>query len=278
MKYDLHTHSTASDGTCTPSENVLRALEKGLSGIALTDHDTVSGISEGIQESEKHNNFLFVPGIEISTKYNGQDIHVLGYYINYEDDKLLKQLHELRNVRDQRNALIIEKLQHLGIAIEHDELEKKRRLGGNVGRGHIAELLMEKGVVKSLPEAFELYLGNGAKAYAMVERIPPAEAVEIIRRAGGAAVLAHPGIYQDCDHLIKELAAAGLNGLECWHSDHSDSQRADYFALAKTLHLIPTAGSDFHGFRNGQVFHGDLGSCYTGFETISQLKAASEMR
>ncbi|MFC7370704.1 PHP domain-containing protein [Fictibacillus iocasae] len=276
MKYDLHTHSTASDGTCTPIESVKRAASKGLAGIALTDHDTVSGIPEALEEAAKQKCFELVPGIEISTKYGSQDVHVLGYFINTADQQLIHQLDALRNVRDERNRLIINKLQQLGIAIEHDELEAKRKIGGNVGRGHIAELLIEKGYAKSIPEAFNIYLGKGSKAFQMVDRISPFEALKMIKNAGGAAVLAHPGIYGDCGDLIPALAGEGMDGLECWHPDHTIEQTKHYFSLAHNLRLIPTAGSDFHGFRNGEVFHGDLGTCHVTKEVLDMLKNAAK--
>lgn len=179
---DLHTHSTASDGTFSPAENIKRALEKDLGAIAITDHDTVSGIEEAMLEASKHPNFECIPGIEISTLYKGQDIHVLGYYIDYKDEEFLSVLTSLTSVRDKRNEMILQKLNKLGININKSELEAKRHGDGNVGRGHIAEILMEKGIVHSLPEAFDKYLGKGKAAYATPERISPIDAIQIIKR------------------------------------------------------------------------------------------------
>jgi predicted metal-dependent phosphoesterase TrpH len=267
---DLHTHTTASDGTFSPSENILRAIEKGLGAIAITDHDTVNGVEEALEEAKKHDDFECVPGIEISTLYEGQDIHVLGYFIDYKNKKFLQALEQLQSVRDQRNGKILRNLQELGISIKESDLEAKRHGSGNVGRGHIAEILMEKGIVNSLPEAFEKFLGKGKSAYAMVERISPIDAIKVIRDAGGVPVLAHPGIY-DADELIPILCENGLAGLEYCHPDHSAEQVKHYKQLAEKYNLIKTAGSDFHGFRNGEVFHGDIGSCTVPSSTLTDL-------
>lgn len=268
---DLHTHTTASDGTFSPSENIKRAIEKGLNAIAITDHDTIEGVEEGMAEANKHDNFECVPGIEISTLYEGQDIHVLGYFIDYKDEKFLSTLDKLSSVRDQRNKMILKNLNALGINIEEAELEAKRHGEGNVGRGHIAEIMMDKGIVNSLPEAFEKYLGKGKPAYAITDRISPIEAVKIIRDAKGVPVLAHPGIY-DADELIPILSENGLAGIECCHPDHTIEQVKYYEKIAEKYSLIKTAGSDFHGFRNGEVFHGDIGSCSVPLDTLDLLK------
>ncbi|MGC4377115.1 PHP domain-containing protein [Fictibacillus sp. Mic-4] len=269
---DLHTHTTASDGMNSPGENVKMAVEKGLKAIAITDHDTASGIEEALAEAKKHPGFECVPGIEISTLYNGQDIHVLGYYINHLDQSFLSKLDQLRNVRNERNHMIIEKLNKLGIPITLDEVAEKRKAKeGNIGRPHIAEVLMEKGIVSSLKEAFDVYLGKGKLAYATPKRISPEEAVKMIIKAGGVPVLAHPGLYDE-DELIPQLVNVGLQGLEVYHSDHSDEQEEHYKKLADNYRLLPTAGSDFHGIRNGVVFHGDIGNRTISFEAVLRLK------
>jgi 3',5'-nucleoside bisphosphate phosphatase len=272
---DLHTHTTASDGTFSPAQNIQRAVDKGLKAIAITDHDTIHGVEAALEEANKYDDFECIPGIEISTLYKGQDIHVLGYYIDYKDENFLMTLEKLTSVRDQRNRMILQKLNELGIQIDKSELEAKRCGEGNVGRGHIAEILMEKGIVNSLPEAFEKYLGKGKPAYAIPDRISPLEAVKIIQDAKGTPVLAHPGIY-DADELIPLLSKNGLAGLECCHPDHTIEQVHHYEKLADEYSLIKTAGSDFHGFRNGEVFHGDIGSCSVPLSTLQSLKNFSK--
>jgi 3',5'-nucleoside bisphosphate phosphatase len=272
---DLHTHTTASDGTYSPVDNIRRAVEKGLGAIAITDHDTVNGIEEAMVEANNYPGFTVIPGVEISTLYQGQDIHVLGYFVDYKDENFLKALSSLTSVRDKRNKMILQNLNNLGIPLEESELEAKRHGKGNVGRGHIAEILMEKGIVKSLPEAFEKYLGKGKAAYASTERISPIEAIQLIKQAKGVPVLAHPGIYE-ADELIPILSENGLVGLEYSHPDHTEEQVVFYEGLADEYSLIKTAGSDFHGFRNGEVFHGDIGSCSVPISTLNELRSFSK--
>jgi len=275
---DLHTHTTASDGTYSPQESVKRAKEKGLQAFAITDHDTVEGVKLGVVAGEKWG-IEVIPGIEISTVDSGHDIHVLGYYIDTEDEEFLTRISELRNVRNRRNEMIIANLVELGIPISLDEVTKKSKMaGGNIGRPHIAEVLIEKGIVKSMDEAFQIYLGKTGKAYANPPRISPEEAIRYIRDAGGVPVLAHPGLY-DNDPLVRRLIQNGLVGIEAYHTDHSIEQERYYEELANQFGLIKTAGSDFHGERNGVIFHGDIGSKYTTYDTVIQLReVAAKMK
>jgi predicted metal-dependent phosphoesterase TrpH len=267
---DLHTHTTASDGTFEPADSVRRAKEKGLAAIAITDHDTVAGIPEAIAEGQRCQ-VEVLPGIEISSVDKGQDIHVLGYFMDYENEEFLEQLNKLRNVRDQRNEMLIQNLQKLGIDIELEEVvSRKKMAAGNIGRPHIAEVLVEKGLVNSLEEAFTKYLGKEGKAYANPPRITPEEAIDLIKRAGGVAVLAHPGLYED-DELIKRLIHHGLDGIEALHSDHTPEQEEQYQKLAEVNQMIATAGSDFHGERAGIFFHGDLGNRTASYSVVRQL-------
>lgn len=259
---DLHTHTNASDGVNPPAENVRLAREAGLAAIAITDHDTLHGIPEAMEAGERYG-VIVVPGVEISTVANGQDIHVLGYYIRTDDDKLLGRLDELRRVRDRRNDMMLEKLRQLGMDITLEEVlaarNKKLSAEETVGRPHIADVLMQKGYVHSLEEAFDRYLGRGKAAYVNPPRIRPETAIEWIHDAEGTAVLAHPGLYHD-DELVKQLIGSGLDGIEVYHSDHSEADEARYRALAERSGLLVTAGSDFHGARAGQTFHGPIGS------------------
>ncbi|MFS1513287.1 PHP domain-containing protein [Chengkuizengella sp. SCS-71B] len=270
---DLHTHTLASDGLHLPSENVKMAKEKGLAGVAITDHDTVSGLKQAIAEGEKIG-IEVVPGIEISTVANKLDIHILGYYINYEDTIFLERLDQLRDVRSIRNDMMIKKLQDLGIEITMDdvlELAPKKKTRQTVGRPHIAEVLVHKGIVKTIKEAFELYLGKDGKAFVNPPRIHPSEAVDWIRQAGGVAVIAHPGLYEN-DELVEELIQHGVDGLEVYHSDHNAEEEDKYLRLANKYQLVVTAGSDFHGERNGEVFHAPIGGRKINIEVLSKLK------
>lgn len=274
---DLHTHTTASDGTYSPEQSVKRAKEKGLKAFAITDHDTVEGVRQGIESGEKWG-VEVIPGIEISTVESGQDIHILGYYIDTEDEVFLTRLSDLRNVRNKRNEMIIVNLVKLGIQISIDEVVGKSKMeGGNIGRPHIAEVLIEKGIVHSMEEAFDVYLGKTGKAYANPPRISPEEAIELIKKAGGVPVLAHAGLY-DNDSLVRRLLQNGLEGLEVYHTDHSKEQESYFQMLANQFGVISTAGSDFHGERNGIIFHGDLGARSTTYDTVIRLKEVAKMK
>ncbi|GAB7387482.1 PHP domain-containing protein [Bacillaceae bacterium] len=272
MFADLHTHTTASDGTRRPRENVRLAKAAGLRAVAITDHDTVGGIAEALAAG-RETGIEVVPGIEISTLHEGQDVHVLGYYVDFRDERFLERLSELRGTRDLRNRMMVEKLRELGIEITLDEVYARRREErGNVGRPHIAEVLVEKGIVGSLEEAFDVYLGKGGKAYVTPPRIAPQEAIDLIRQAGGVPVLAHPGVYGD-DGMVEKLIRYGLAGIEVFHPDHDEEDEARYRRMAERYGILLTAGSDFHGEREGKIFHAPVGTKKVPFETVARLKA-----
>lgn len=259
---DLHTHTNASDGVNSPGENVRLAKEAGLAAVAITDHDTLAGIPEAMEAGERYG-IIVVPGVEISTVADGKDIHVLGYYIQTDDDQLQQRLEQLRRVRDSRNELMLAKLRELGLEITLEEVlehrNKVRSSDETVGRPHIADVLIKKGYVSSLAEAFDKYLGTNGAAYVNPPRIRPETGIEWIHDAKGMAILAHPGLYQN-DKLVEHLIGCGLDGIEVYHSDHTPEDEAGYRALAGRHGLIVTAGSDYHGSRAGQVFHGPVGS------------------
>jgi predicted metal-dependent phosphoesterase TrpH len=271
-RMDCHVHTTASDGIHSPSEVVRLARKAGLAAVAITDHDTVSGIDEAMEEG-KRLGIDVVPGVEISTLWQGKEIHMLGLFLNHQDPFLTAKLEELRNVRVLRNRMMIKKLNQLGIDITLEEVEarKKGKADLNVGRPHIAEVLIEKGVVRTMNEAFDLYLGKDGKAYVTPDRISPMEAVNLIHRSGGAAVIAHPGLY-GLDELIPLLVEKGLDGIEVNHPDHAEEDRERYYRMAIEYRLIATAGSDFHGERNGSMYHAPLGTCTVDVETILALR------
>jgi hypothetical protein len=274
-KADLHTHSLASDGTRPAAQIVGLAKQAGLAAVAITDHDTVAGVEEALEEGRKLG-IDVVPGVEISTAANGKEIHVLGYFVDWRDASFLSRLERLRNTRNERNEMMIEKLNELGLQVTMEEVlaeaGRTRQDGESVGRPHIAALLVRKGYVGSVQEAFDRYLGAGAAAYVNPPRIRPEEAIRWIKEAGGAAVLAHPGLY-GADRLVDEWIAAGLDGLEAYHSDHSPEQERKYALLASRHGLIVTAGSDYHGERNGRAFHGPIGARTTDAATVGRLRA-----
>ncbi|GAB7053890.1 PHP domain-containing protein [Paenibacillus sp. YK5] len=274
MSYaDLHTHTLASDGTGSPSDNVRLASEAGLSAVAVTDHDTVGGLAEA-QEAGLKYGIAVIPGVEISTVHNGQDIHVLGYWIDEKDSLFLSRLADLRQVRDRRNEMMVARLQELGISITMEDVLKSvqasKKEGDTIGRPHIADALVRLGAADSMADAFNRYLAKGAAAYVNPPRITPFEAVRWIMEAGGAAVLAHPGLYGQ-DDLIPQLAQAGMIGLEAYHSDHSPEQEEHYAALAQEHDLLITAGSDYHGERGGVVFHAPIGARRIDADVVDRL-------
>ncbi|HJZ67178.1 MAG TPA: PHP domain-containing protein [Blastocatellia bacterium] len=247
---DLHSHTTFSDGSATPAELVERAKANAARAIAITDHDTVGGLAEGLAAAERIG-LEFVRGIEISAEYSPGTMHILGYGIDDDCDALLSKLQELRVARDARNPQIAEKLRSLGVDINYDEVAS---LAGNevVGRPHFARILVQKGFADSIQDAFNKFLAKGAAAYVEKKRLSPAESIELLHEAGGIAVLAHP--YQlklpsmkDVLELIEHLAALGLDGVEAIYSRHSIGEREQYTEVATQLGLLLTGGSDYHG-------------------------------
>ncbi|SFL47989.1 hypothetical protein SAMN03159341_106268 [Paenibacillus sp. 1_12] len=270
---DLHSHTLASDGMQSPAENVRLAVAAGLGAIAITDHDTVAGLQEALAAGEQYG-IQVVPGVEISTVAAGEDIHVLGYWIDYENELFLERLANLRHVRDRRNEMILEKLNELGVPLTMEEvrasLQVSKKVDETLGRPHIADALLRKGHVTSIAEAFDRYLGKDGAAYFNPPRIEPATAIQWIQDAEGVPVLAHPGLYGQ-DQLIGELVESGLAGLEVYHADHTTQQEQHYLSIANQYGLIVTAGSDFHGERGGIVFHSPIGSRKTDISVVQQL-------
>lgn len=275
--YDLHIHSLSSDGMNTPTELIELAVKRGLAGIALTDHDTVAGLSEAAEEAARVG-LDFVPGVEISTHAGGKDIHMLGYFFDPEDPEFLKRLDGLRGVRDRRNDLILERLRELGVEITlaevRDRVGRPLKSGESLGRPHMADVLVRKGYAVDLRDAFDKYLAEGAAAYVSPPRISPVEAADWIREAGGAVVIAHPGLYGDDNLVRKVIHEAKPAGIEIRHPDHVPEDEARYRRLADEYGLLTTAGSDYHGVRQGKVFHGELGGYTVGEAAVSALRAA----
>jgi 3',5'-nucleoside bisphosphate phosphatase len=258
---DLHTHTTASDGVCSPTENVRLAAEAGLVAIAITDHDTVNGIAEAVRAGETYN-VSVIPGVEISTAVGNRDIHILGYNCDLQDADFTAFLHQQQNVRGLRNIRLVERLAELDIFVSIEEiLEETPTLEGradSIGRPHFAQALIRLGLVHSMDEAFKDYLAPGGQAFVTIPRIAPEVAIDRIRAAGGQAVIAHPGLYRN-DELVQQLIEYGVDGIEAYHSDHTTEQEEKYQAWADAYAIMATAGSDFHGSRNGSVYHGPIG-------------------
>jgi predicted metal-dependent phosphoesterase TrpH len=260
---DLHCHSTASDGTLPPREVVRLAKQSNLSAMALTDHDTIAGIADASDEAQKLG-IDFLPGIEISCHYpRPGTMHLLGYGIDPASSVLKNMTEKLIGGRDERNAKVIDALQQQGVAISMQDVLDAA--GGEViGRPHIAQVLLKKGYVSSIKQAFDKYLGQGGSAYFDKEQLTPRRAIEMIREARGIPVLAHPvqlrkENFAQLENAIKELVDFGLGGVEVIHSDHRDAMIAALEELAKRFKLLKTGGSDFHGSNKPNIQLGVAG-------------------
>jgi predicted metal-dependent phosphoesterase TrpH len=245
MKIDLHIHTTYSDGLLTPAQVVQKARQLNLRFIAITDHDTTEGIPEALEEAKKNNNLEVIPGIEINTDYKNEEVHILGYYVDYSGNYLKKALEHMQSSRLKRAKLITEKLNLLGLNINLEEVMNKASCP-SIGRPHIAAALVEKGFSESLQDAFDKYLNRGRPAYVPRERLTPFEAVDLVLNSSGIPILAHPGLIKN-QNIIGELIQYGIKGLEVYHKEHSRLQTKHYINVAKHHSLLMTGGSDCHG-------------------------------
>ena len=254
-RIDLHLHTTFSDGSLPPREVVALAHKAGVTTLAITDHDMTDGIPEAMNSGQEYG-IEVIPGIEISSRVQDREIHILGYCIDFMDSTFQHRLAKLRETRHLRNSQIIEKLNALGLSLSYQDVHA---VGGSdaIGRPHIAQVLLNKGYVKSIREAFERYLADRAAAYVPRE-LPKAEvAMSWLREAGGVSVLAHPswvrskgeGIEKFCENLKEQ----GLQGMEVFYSSHSPSQTSQYLEITRRLDLIATGGSDFHGLTKPDI-------------------------
>ena len=277
---DLHIHTTASDGTFTPEQVISRAHQLKLKAIAITDHDTVAGSKEALR-SGIPNSLGFLTGVEISSTpppfYHGSgSFHLLGYSIRLDDPKLNRMLEKLQQARKNRNPAIINRLNELGIPITLDEIRKEAG-GGQLGRPHIAQLMVKKKVVASIDAAFDQFLGTGKPAYVDKQRVECFRAIEIILAAGGVPVLAHPGLLDyknenQLDELIGKLKKAGIQGVEVFYSGHTPDQTRLFAELAKRYDLLMTGGSDFHGAIQPEIEMGSgQGDLIVPFEFFEKL-------
>lgn len=248
---DLHTHTNRSDGTFTPSELVLRAAALGLDVVAVTDHDTTEGLDEAI-ETGRRVDVEVVPGVEFSAEHQGLSVHVLAYWMEVRDDEFQAELARLRDDRFRRGELMVEKLQALGFPISFARVREIAG-GGNIVRPHVAQAMVEAGIVPDEEQAFERWIADGRPAHVPKHALEPLDAVDLIGRAGGVCVLAHPGMWGDQtevpDDLIAAMAERGMAGLEVDHPDHTPEQRGRYRGMATSLGLLATGGSDCHGVR-----------------------------
>lgn len=271
---DLHTHTSASDGSMAPVGLVRHAYESGLAAVAITDHDTMEGVGQALEEGRKIG-LEVIAGVEISVDFM-PEMHLLGYFLDGHYEPILNALEDLRERRKRRNPQIIDKLNGLGLEITINEVN--RIAGGSItSRAHIARVLIEKSYVADMEEAFDKYLAFGRPAYIKKDKLTPVEGIAEIARSGGIPVLAHP-IYLNMttaqlDKLLGELAEEGLKGIEAYYTDNTASQTKELLWLAKKHNLTVTGGSDFHGsFKPGIKIGSGRGSLKVPYSVLERLK------
>jgi predicted metal-dependent phosphoesterase TrpH len=272
MKMDLHTHSTASDGLYTPTELVKHASEAGLSIIALTDHDTTNGLAEALSAGEARH-LEVIPGIEINTDIPGTEVHVLGYFLEYQQPAFQQTLQTLRDMRVTRAQRMVEKLQAIGLNITWERV--RELAAGTVGRPHVAAALVEGGYAESVADAFNRYIGRGKPGYVARYKLAPLDAVRLINSVHGVPVLAHPAGIPDLENLLPSLCEAGLAGIEVYYGDYEPKTVKYLGKLADYYHLIPTGGSDYHG---PGIHPTPLGAREVPAESLRRLRLSAEER
>lgn len=268
---DLHVHTYLSDGTFTPEKVVTYAKEKGLDAIAITDHDCCSGIGPAI-EAGKEMGIEIIPGVELTAELDEEEIHILGYFIDWEDEAFLKKLDKICRVRKERAKKILKKLAKLGVDISEQELFDLSG-PGSIGRLHIAHLLVKKGYVSSISSAFSKYIGNKAPCYVRKFRLSPKETVGLIKEVNGVSVLAHPKLLyikdKSIEDIVRRVVKDGIQGIEVYHTDHRDKDVEEFKALAKKYNLLVTGGSDCHGLGKKEVL---IGRVKIPYELVEKIK------
>jgi predicted metal-dependent phosphoesterase TrpH len=278
---DLHSHTKFSDGSATPAELIGFAASAGARAVAITDHDTLDGLPGGRRAAQECG-IEFVDGVEISADFQPGTMHILGYCFDPSSEELNAALEMLRLARSERNPQIAARLQNLGLEVNYGEVAS---LAGNevVGRPHFASVMVRKGYVASIKEAFDRFLAKGQPAYVEKRKLSPAESIDLIRKAGGVAILAHP--YQmklsdeDTEDQIKRLRDLGLDGIEAIYSRLSSAERERYVRLADRLGMLVSGGSDFHGtFKPDINLVTGLGDLQVQYELLENIKARAALR
>ncbi|MBI2555672.1 MAG: PHP domain-containing protein [Candidatus Rokubacteria bacterium] len=269
---DLHSHTTASDGALSPRELVREAARRGVRVLAITDHDSTEALAEAFDEVAKHPPMTLIPGIEINCDVDGGEVHILGYFLDYEVEWFQAFLREQRAERKERVYRMAARLAELGMPIDPEEVFALVK-EGSAGRPHVAQVLVARGYVKTYREAFDRYLRAGGSANVPRKTLSPSQAIATIRKAGGVPVLAHPGLA-DLDGVIPALVNAGLMGIECYYQEHSAAKTLNYLRICKDLNLVATGGSDFHGVHIGRT--NPLGSPAVPLSVYEALKAKAE--
>lgn len=273
---DLHVHSTESDGTLTPEDLVAEAKKVGLAAFALTDHDTCQGVGKAMP-CVASAGIELIPGIELSTDYHGKEVHIVGLYIDIENEQLLKKTAEYRKCRSERNALMVEALRKEGLSITMEELVAENP-DCVITRANIARFLYEHGQIKSVREAFDRYIGDHCKCYVGRLKVASTDAVRLIKEAGGTAILAHPLLYglsnTNLQKMIDELKPVGLDGLEAIYSTYTTGEEQQMKRLARENGLLISGGSDFHGSNKPDIALGrGRGHLYIPYSILEEIKA-----
>ena len=267
---DLHVHTTCSDGLLRPEEVVIKAKEVGLAAVGIADHDSVDGIVRAIKTADEIE-FEVVPAVELSCIHANNDIHILGYYLDYQNPELLDFLGSVQQQRLERAHKIVGKLSEQGVDIDVERV-MELSAGASVGRPHIAQVLLERGYVNTFSEAFWKFIGYHCPAYVPKMEISPPEAINLIKKFAGIPILAHPGSYRS-DELVYSLIQAGISGLEVWHPEHSQSAADHYLEICQKNGLLVTGGSDCHGGRKGKIFMGEVRIPYHYLAELKERKS-----
>ena len=256
---DLHLHTTESDGRLTPAELIALVAQRGLKVAAVTDHDITDGIEPAWDAARAYPQLTVIPGIELSTDIPGNEIHILGYYIDYKDQDFQVMLERFRDSRVGRAREMVQRLGALGLPVEWERV-KEIAGQGSIGRPHIAQAMVEKGYISLPHEAFDTYIGRNGPAYAEREKQTPEEAVQLVVRVGGIPVLAHPAQIEGLDQTLESLKAAGLQGMEVHYAEYDESTIARLAEVAQRHNLLPCGGSDYHALGTpGEHLPGELG-------------------
>ncbi|MCW5558546.1 MAG: PHP domain-containing protein [Verrucomicrobiae bacterium] len=264
---DLHLHTTYSDGTYSPEELAGHAAAAGLDAVALTDHDTVGGCAR-MAAACAERGIEFIPGSELTAEHEGREFHMLGYWLDTSSSLLRARLAEFQAARVQRIRQMVDRLNHQGVGLAADAVFAVAG-GGAPGRPHVARALVQGGFCRDYDEAFDRFLKKGRPAWVAKAAPSMEETLGLIHAAGGAAVLAHPGLYHS-DSLLPSIAALGLDGLECWHTRHSATASESYARTAERLSLVATGGSDCHGMAKGEPL---IGRVRLPYAQVTALKA-----
>lgn len=268
MSYaDLHLHSHFSDGTFTPPEIVARAKQQGLGAIALTDHDTVEGCAVATEECARAG-IEFIVGTELTSEHNDHELHILAYCVDPENERLLREISKFQKVRQDRIREMVDRINALGVALKAEDVFALANCR-SPGRPHVARTLVRHGQCRTLDEAFDRFLKKGRPGWVPKAKMSALTAIELIHQAGGLAVMAHPGLNKT-DESIPDLVAAGLDGIECFHTKHPPATARHYLGIAAKYNLLVTGGSDCHGMSKGKPL---IGTVRLAREHFDKLKA-----